>query len=81
MSQVGDEKNIQGWRVIRVQTSRGYAKKTGEDDAPLLPIVGLTLFCEDLPRPGEFLFHLEDAEATAHALLDTARNAREDEGE
>lgn len=74
---VGDERNIQGWRVIRVVTGRGFAKRTGDDDAPLEEVVGLTLYCEDLKGTGDFIFRVDDAEATANALLDSVRAARE----
>lgn len=76
---VGDERNIQGWRVTRIVTSRGFAKLMGDDAAPLEDVVGLTLYCEDLVGTGDFVFRVDDAEATAHALLDSVRHAREGE--
>lgn len=79
MSQIGDEQNIQGWRVIRVVTGRGFAKRMGDDAAPLEDVIGLTLYCEDLKGTGDFIFSIDEAEATAHALLDSVRNAREEE--
>lgn len=74
---VGDEQNIQGWRVIRVVTSRGFGKRAGDDAAPLEDVIGLTLYCEDLDGSGDFIFGVDEAEATANALLDSVRHARE----
>lgn len=77
MSEDEEEVFVQGWRVVRVQIGRGFGKPAGDDQAPIENVIGLHLWCEDLDRPGDFLFGIEEAETTALALLDTVRRARE----
>lgn len=63
-----------GWLVVRAQTSRGFGRREGSDDQAR-DFVGLSLWCADLEKPGEFLFSAENAEQVALALLDSARKA------
>lgn len=78
MDHVGNEELQAGpaWKVRGVQTGRGFGARTGSDGVPE-DLISLTLICEDLDKPGYFVFAPEDAEKTALALLDTVRRYRE----
>jgi hypothetical protein len=65
------------WLVVGVQTGRGEARRKA--GGPVEPMIGLTVFCQDLPVPGKFLFRPDDAEVTANALLDSVRKWREEQ--
>lgn len=71
-----DELNVTAYKVKGFQTSRGFAGRADRNEM-LNDIVGLTLSCEDLERPGYFIMAPHEAEELGQALIDSARKAAE----
>lgn len=66
--------NAEYWLVRRVQVGHGFGLRRGDEQ--MSDTVSMDLWCYDLDKPGRFAMHPEDAKELAHALLDSAQQAR-----